>query len=92
MIVRISTEGQYRLRSAYLDRLNQLDNRVVEVTAKGNETRFRTAYTRMLEFVRQKGEPVAATELVESDVVLPSPDLTLAEAKSLFTGQGVIPG
>ncbi|MBI2887295.1 MAG: hypothetical protein HYY02_08805 [Chloroflexi bacterium] len=92
MIVRISTEGQYRLRSAQLDRLNRLDNQVVEAVAKGSERRFRTAYDRMLDFVRQKGEAVPVAELVESDLVLPQPDLTLQEAQRLFVGEGLLPG
>ena len=92
MIVRISTEGQYRLRSSHLDRLNRLDDQVVEAVAKGNQKRFATVYSRMLDFVRQKGEVVPVTELIESDLVLPEPDLTLEEAQRLFVGEGLIPG
>lgn len=92
MIVRISTEGQYRLRSSQLDRLNRLDDQVVEAVAKGNQKRFVTAYSRMLDFVRQKGEVVPVTELIESDLVLPEPDLTLEEAQRLFVGEGLVPG
>ena len=91
MIVRIMTEGQFSLRGAHLDRLNRLDNRVVAAVEAGNEARFRKAYTQLLEFVHQRGEPVAATELVESDIVLPEPDLTLAEARHLFVGEGLVP-
>ncbi len=59
MIVRIATEGQYRVNSALLDRLNELDNRLIQ--------------------------------LVASDVILPAPDTTLDEAKSLFVNDGLIP-
>lgn len=92
MIVRISSEGQYRIPSSQLDRLNRLDNQVVEAVAKGSERRFQTAYTKMLGFVRQKGVALEAAELVASDVVLPEPDLTLHQAKELFVGEGLIPG
>ncbi len=45
----------------------------------------------MVELVRQKGEPLAVDQLEESDVILPPPDLTPAEAKNLFAGEGLIP-
>lgn len=92
MIVRITTEGQYRLKGSHLDRLNRLDNQVVEAIAAGKEARFRTVYSRMLDFVRQKGEPLAPSELAASDLVLPEPGLTVAEAKKLFVGEGLVPG
>jgi len=92
VIVRISTEGQYRLEGSHLDRLNRLDNEVVEAVAGGEEARFRTLYTSLLEFVRQKGERLAPGDLASSDLVLPEPDLTLAEAAKLFVGEGLIPG
>ena len=35
---------------------------------------------------------VPVDELVESDLVLPEPDITLEEAEELFTGEGILPG
>lgn len=92
MIVRISTEGQFRLESSALDRLNELDNRIVDLVAKGDEAGFAEALEQMLGFVRQQGTPVGAEELVESDVILPPPDITLDEARHLFHGEGLVPG
>ena len=46
----------------------------------------------MLDLVREKGTPVPLDELVESDLLLPEPDITLEEAEELFTGEGVLPG
>ena len=92
MIVRILTEGQYRLDSDYLDALNELDNRLVEVVAKGDEESYKQLFSELLAFVRAKGQAVSPRELVASDVVLPAPDTTLEEARRLFTADGVIPG
>ena len=47
---------------------------------------------RMLDLVREHGEPVPLDELVESDLILPEPDLTLREAEELFVGEGLLPG
>ena len=46
----------------------------------------------MLDLVREKGKPLPVDELVESDLVLPQPDITLEEAGELFTGEGLLPG
>jgi hypothetical protein len=91
MIVRIFTEGQYRIPDEQRERLNELDNEVVAVCNDGDEQRFRESYDRLLEFVRSAGEPLADDELEGSDLMLPPPDITFEEAKSEFTGEGLIP-
>ncbi len=92
MIVRILTEGQFNLPSAYLDELNEIDNRLVEVVEQEDRAKFGVLLKEMLDLVREKGTPVPIDELVESDLVLPEPDITLDEAEELFTGEGVLPG
>jgi PspA-Associated protein len=91
MIVRISTEGQYRLPDEDADRLNDLDNDVVAAVEAGDEERFQEVFAQMLELVRSDGTPLGDDELEESDVILPPPDLTLDEAGVQFTGEGLIP-
>lgn len=92
MIVRILTEGQYNLPGAYIDDLNAIDNELVDVVADEDEEAFATVLKRMLDLVREKGEPVPIDELVESDLVLPEPDITLLEAEEMFVGEGLMPG
>jgi hypothetical protein len=92
MIVRILTEGQYDLPGRYLDQLNKLDNELVDIVGNGDSERFYKLLNQMLDLVRQKGTPVPLDELVESDVVLPEPDITIEEAAELFTGDGLLPG
>lgn len=92
MIVRISSEGQFRLDSAHLDRLNELDNQIVERVAKDDQEGFAQLLDQMLAFVRERGTPLAADELVESDVILPPPEITLEEARHLFRGEGLVRG
>ena len=91
MIVRISTEGQYELPDEDADKLNDLDNEVVAAVEAGDEERFQAAFESMLELVRSDGKPVADDVLEESDVIIPPPDLTFAEAGEQFTGEGLIP-
>jgi hypothetical protein len=91
MIVRISTEGQYRLPDEFADRLNDLDNDVVAAVEAGDEERFGEVFAQLLELVRSDGTPLGEDELEESDVILPPPDLTFDEAGMQFTGDGLIP-
>ncbi len=92
MIVRILTEGQYDLPAAFVEELNRIDNELVQVVEGGDGARFQGLLAQMLDLVRTKGKPVPVDELVESDLVLPEPDLTLEEARGLFTGEGILPG
>ena len=92
MIVRIMTEGQYDLVGAYIDDLNKIDNDLVEVVEQETEAEFTKLLKKMLDLVRDNSTPVPVEELVESDLVLPEPDLTLIEAEEIFTGEGIVPG
>ena len=92
MIVRILTEGQYNLPGAYVDQLNEIDNRLVEVVEDGDREGFDRLLKEMLDLVRENGTEVPVDEIVESDLVLPEPDITLEEGERLFTGEGVLPG
>ncbi len=92
MIVRILTEGQFNLPGAHIDELNDIDNRLVEVVEQEDREAFDRLLKQMLDLVREHGAPVSVDELVESDLVLPEPDITLAEAEELFVGEGLLPG
>ena len=92
MIIRIMTEGQYNLPGAFIDDLNELDNKLVEVVEREDREQFDITLKEMLDLVREKGTEVPVDELVESDLVLPDPDITLEEAEDLFVGEGLVPG
>jgi PspA-Associated protein len=91
VIVRILSEGQYRLDDGELERLDAIDNDTVAAVSDGDEARFRQAFDALLEFVRSEGEPLADDELEESAVIIPPPDISLEEASREFTGDGLIP-
>jgi hypothetical protein len=91
MIVRISGEDQYRLADADVARLNELDNAVVAACEGGDEEGFAQSFATLLDYVRAKGTRVGDDELEGSDLILPPPDLSFAEAGREFTGEGLIP-
>ncbi len=91
MIVRIMGEGQYRVPSALLDQLNDIDNQVVTCVAGNDEAGFRQSFTQMLDLVRSNGEELSEEDLHPSDVVLPIPDIALNDARAVFAEEGLIP-
>lgn len=91
MIVRIATDRQYRLPDGDAQRLNDLDNAAVKAVEAGEEARFHELFEQMLELVRSDGEELEEEDLAGSDVIIPPPDLSFAEAAHEFTGEGLIP-
>ena len=91
MIVRIATEGQYKIAEGDVVRLNDLDDEAAASCAAENEKGFRDVFAALLDFVRTTGQPVAEDYLGGSDIILPPPDISLEEAKATFRGEGLIP-
>lgn len=91
MIIRISGEGQYQVDDATLVQLNELDA-AVEASLEAEEAEFAAALTALLALVREAGTQVANEELVESDVILPASDATVADVREMLRGDGLIPG
>jgi hypothetical protein len=91
VIVRIATEGQYELPDDLSDELNRLDNATVAAVENADETAFAETFGALLELVRGRGRRLDGDDLSESAVILPPPDLTLAEAEADFTGEGLLP-
>ena len=91
MIVRIATEGQYEVSDDVYEQLNELDNATVAAVESNDEARFAAAYSELIELVRSRGTPLGDDDLHESALILPPPDLTLAEAEEQFTGEGLLP-
>jgi hypothetical protein len=91
VIVRIATEGQYRLTDDVRERVNELDNACVAAVERGDEPEFHRTFEQLLELIRTEGQPVGDDDLESSDVLVPPPDTTFAEAAEDFTGEGLIP-
>jgi hypothetical protein len=91
VIVRVlGGDGQFRLADEVATELNELDNRAVAAVEAGDEETLRRLLEQMAAVV-QKGEPVDDSDLSSSDLLIPPVDLTLEEARELFTGEGLIP-
>jgi len=91
VIVRIMSEGQYRLDEDHHAKLDELDDLVVARVEASDEVGYTTAFSELLSFVRDTGEPLGPDDLEGSDFMLPPADLSFEEAGNEFTGEGLIP-
>jgi hypothetical protein len=91
MIVRIATEGQYRLADDAIERVNALDNEAVAAVEAGDKARFSDLFAQIIALIRAEGAPLPDDELHGSDVIVPPPDTSFEEARHDFSGDGLIP-
>jgi len=91
VIVRLMGEGQYRVDDGQLAELNDLDGAAVRALEAGDEGGFRSAVEGLAARVREAGERLPDEELAGSDLIVPPSDLSLDEARELFSGEGLIP-
>lgn len=92
-IVRIMGQGQYTVDSKTLKKLNDLDNAIVELVSqeRSDNAEFRRRLAELSEMVVRNSKPLDPKVIIQSDIILPSADLSIDEAKRLFKGEGVIP-
>jgi hypothetical protein len=92
-IVRIMGQGQFTVDGKTLKKLNDIDSAIVEMvsTERSDDTEFKKKLTELSNLVVENGKPLDPREIIRSDIILPSADLSIDEAKKLFRGEGVIP-
>lgn len=93
MIVRIMGEGQVALTGSHLAELDALDEELLAEMEGGDGPGFRRTLTALLSRVHELGEPLPDDALEPSDLILPSPEATLEEVRTLLgdDGDGLIP-
>jgi hypothetical protein len=92
-IVRIMGRGQFTVDGKTLKKLNDIDNAIVKLvsTERSDDFEFKKRLTELSDMVVKNGSPLDPHEIIKSDIILPSVDLSIDEAKRLFRGEGVIP-
>jgi hypothetical protein len=91
VIIRIFSDGQYRLPDAAMARINELDADAQQAVDADDEDAFTRCYAALITQIHESGERLDDADLSPSDLMLPPADTTLAEARSNFTGEGLIP-
>jgi|SRR5690349_25156588 len=92
-IVRIMGEGQFVIDNKTLKKLNDIDNSLVHLVSndRSDDTEFKKRLVELVNIVEQNGKQLDSKQIIQSDIILPSADLSIDEAKKLFKGDGVIP-
>jgi hypothetical protein len=92
-IVRIMGHGQYSVDGKTLKKLSDIDNAIVKLvsTERSDDAEFKKRLTELSDIVIKNGKSLDPREIIRSDIILPSVDLSIDEAKKLFRGEGVIP-
>jgi hypothetical protein len=92
VIVRLlGGDGQYRIGDDVVDGLNELDNQAAQAVEAGDQENVHRLLALMADLVRERGERLADDDLSASDLIIPPDDLSLEEARELFSGEGLIP-
>jgi hypothetical protein len=91
VIVRVFSDGQYRIPDDAQARLHELDVATVEAIDANDEGAFKSSYGALIELIHANGERLADDDLAPSDLMLPPSDITLEEAQEEFTGEGLLP-
>jgi hypothetical protein len=92
MIIRILGEGQFRLDDRLLDRVNRIDNKIVDHVSHGNKKEYARDLVNLISTVKELAEPLDPVEIIPSDIIIPPSDLSFEEARAVFSGEGLIKG
>jgi phage shock protein A len=88
IVVRIAGDQQYELPEAVRPALDGLDVTLVRAVRTADEAGFIQCREQLLKLVTTSGTQLPADENRASDVIVPSQDMTLEEAKRLLAGNG----
>jgi len=92
MIVRIMGEGQLEVDESEIEGLNALDTQLQTAVEAEDDALYQQALIALTDRVRAVGRPVADDVLVPSDIVIPTPEVSLESVRGLIGDEGLIPG
>lgn len=92
MIIRVLGVGQFRLADGDMGVVEAADDAVETALAAGDEDALGVALRGLADTIARVGTPLRVDEFTGSDLVVPGPETTLAEAMALLGEDGAIPG
>lgn len=84
MVIRIAGEGLFRVPTSIKPALDALDS-AMDTAIQHNEAKsFATCTAQLASLIATSGTKLDENEIVKSDLVVPSQDMTIDEAKQLL--------
>jgi hypothetical protein len=101
IIVRVSGQGQFKVNGETLDRINDIDNSIVSLlqntdldtdadSIKVKQKDLNEKIIEIINLIRTNGMPLDDKEIIQSQIMIPNPDISVDEAKKIFSGEGII--
>jgi len=101
IIVRVSGQGQFKVNREVLDRINDIDNSIVNLlenadtdvdanSIKAKQKGLNQKINEIINLIRTNGMPLDDKEITQSQIMIPNPDISVDEAKKIFRGEGII--
>jgi hypothetical protein len=101
IIVRVSGQGQFKVNGEILDRINDIDNSIVNLlentdvdvdsnSSKVKQKELNEKINEIISLIRTNGMPLDDKEITQSQIMIPNPDISVDEAKKIFRGEGII--
>ena len=98
-VIRISGQGQFKVNSEIIDKINEIDDSIVDLIEnvslgssdhKLTQKELQSKLTEMKNLITSKGRPIDDKEIVESNIIVPDSDLSIEEASKIFQEEGII--
>jgi hypothetical protein len=88
-IVRVIGHGQFRVDNRTAKKISKIDNELIKIIElrKQGEKKYSQRVSEVLGLVKRKGLPLEHKEIIQSDIIVPGADISIEEAKNLFTDQ-----
>ena len=101
IIVRVSGQGQFKVNREILDRINDIDNSIVNLlentdtdvdvnSIKVKQKELNEKVNEIINLIRTHGMPLDDKEITQSQIMIPNQDISVDEAKKIFRGEGII--
>ena len=99
--MRVSGHGQFKVNREILDRINDIDNSIVNLlentdtdvdvnSIKVKQKELNEKVNEIINLIRTNGIPLDDKEIIQSQIMIPNPDISVDEAKKIFRGEGII--
>jgi hypothetical protein len=103
IIVRVSGQGQFKVNKETMNKINEIDNEIVDMIENSNsgssssknktqqEKEFRGKMDQLVKLITVEGKRLDDKEIKQSNIIVPDPDISIEQAKKIFKDEGIIP-